>query len=104
MTVAAEKSVSMARTPGLPRTTEAAWESTLTVGAHVQFQNENGDWIKYICARCWQPCKRVRGKLYYVWVHNVAETVWCKADKQHGPKTRYILPVPGLHVIEEMDP
>ena len=37
------------------------------------------------------------------WMHSHNGGIWCKNDKQHGPKTRHAFPLPSLLVIEEME-
>lgn len=64
--------------------------------------------MPWMCARCGERAlhdkdgyRKNRGKP--AWVHLRSANPWCASDKQHGPKTRRILPVPSLMVIEEME-
>lgn len=88
-----------------------AWARDLR-GAHVAFEDVlERHWNKYICGRCGEQCWRdpyamkQRGSAtrYPAWIHKVTGVRWCKPDKQHGPKSRSVFPLPGLLVIEEME-
>lgn len=65
-------------------------------------------WLQgWYCARCEQRVlydrdgyRKNRGK--GAWVHLKNSQPWCLPDKQHGPKTRRVLPVPSLYVINEI--
>lgn len=65
------------------------------------------DWpVGYYCAQCGERIsydkdgyRKARGKP--AWVHIRSSSPWCPKTKQHGPKTRRVLPVPSLLVINE---
>lgn len=60
-----------------------------------------------VCARCEQRCiysddgyRGHRGKP--CWIHVLSDQPWCPQNKQHGPRTRLIVPVPALLQITEL--
>jgi hypothetical protein len=57
------------------------------------------------CGRCHEVLRRDQWHKTNSrdWLHNHKGGVWCKNDKQHGPKTRRAFPLPSLLVIEEME-
>lgn len=61
-------------------------------------------YVRY-CGRCGESLRidRYAKKDAGKWQHAHNGGVWCKNDKQHGPKTRYAFPLPSLLVIEEME-
>lgn len=81
-------------------------------GASVQFEDIiEGRWKKYICGLCWEACyrdpyalkERGSAQRHAGWLHKVSAVRWCRSDKQHGPRTRRVFPLPGLYVIEELE-
>ena len=78
-------------------------------GAVVQWEDVDNRWQPYVCGLCWEPVMRdpyglkQRGSStrFSMWKHKISGVRWCKPNKQHGPKTRSVFPLPGLYVIEE---
>lgn len=74
---------------------------------YTRMQRDYGWPIGYYCARCEERIqydrdgfRKNRGKP--AWTHIRTSSPWCPVTKQHGPKTRYVLPVPSLYVINEI--
>lgn len=61
----------------------------------------------WYCARCEQRVlhdkdgyRKNRGKP--AWVHLGTMSPWCMKTKQHGPKSRFVFPVPSLFTVNEL--
>ena len=74
---------------------------------YARMRDDYGWPVGYYCARCDERIsydrdgyRKNRGKP--AWLHLKTTSPWCAKTKQHGPKTRWVLPVPSLYVINEI--
>jgi hypothetical protein len=94
---------------GAPKQGKQVWNSIQPPGVMPQFEEfyRRALYVSYYCAICEEHVQYDKygyrkNRNQPVWLHTKSGQPWCAVTKQHGPKTRRALPVPGLLVIQEL--